>query len=113
MEERGYEDPNQFASDIRLMFTNCYKYNPPEHDVVKMARKLQVIMGDKTIMCVLYLFNLISTAFCFSFYQSLLPLSLSLSQDIFEFKFARMPEEPPPPPPKKSSIKMKTGGIHN
>ena len=64
------------------------------------------------LLRVLYLFNLISTAFCFSFYQSLLPLSLSLSQDIFEFKFARMPEEPPPPPPKKSSIKMKTGGIH-
>lgn len=34
------------------MFTNCYKYNPPEHDVVKMARKLQVIMGDKIITCI-------------------------------------------------------------
>ena len=27
---------------MRLIFTNCYKYNPPEHDVVAMARKLQV-----------------------------------------------------------------------
>lgn len=25
------------------MFSNCYKYNPPEHDVVGMARKLQVM----------------------------------------------------------------------
>merc|ERR1712025_84577 len=29
------------AIDMRLIFTNCYKYNPPEHDVVAMARKLQ------------------------------------------------------------------------
>lgn len=27
---------------MRLMFSNCYKYNPPDHDVVAMARKLQV-----------------------------------------------------------------------
>merc|ERR1740128_1243118 len=26
---------------MRLIFTNCYKYNPPDHDVVAMARKLQ------------------------------------------------------------------------
>ena len=37
--------PEEFAADVRLMFTNCYKYNPPEHDVVKMGRKLQV-RGD-------------------------------------------------------------------
>ena len=42
MESRSYGDPDEFAADIRLIFTNCYKYNPPEHDVVKMARKLQV-----------------------------------------------------------------------
>lgn len=24
------------------MFSNCYKYNPPDHEVVSMARKLQV-----------------------------------------------------------------------
>lgn len=35
-------EPEDFAADIRLIFTNCYKYNPPEHDVVKMGRKLQV-----------------------------------------------------------------------
>lgn len=26
------------------MFSNCYKYNPPDHDVVSMARKLQVMI---------------------------------------------------------------------
>ena len=43
MEERGYKNANEFASDVRLIFTNCYKYNPPDHDVVAMARKLQVV----------------------------------------------------------------------
>ena len=42
LEERVYKNANEFAADIRLIFTNCYKYNPPEHDVVKMGRLLQV-----------------------------------------------------------------------
>ena len=42
MDCREYRDAQQFAADIRLMFSNCYKYNPPDHDVVGMARKLQV-----------------------------------------------------------------------
>ncbi|XP_030825634.1 LOW QUALITY PROTEIN: bromodomain-containing protein 2-like, partial [Camarhynchus parvulus] len=45
----------EFAADVRLMFSNCYKYNPPDHDVVAMARKLQ---------------------------------------DVFEFSYAKMPDEP-------------------
>nr|6DBC_A Chain A, Bromodomain-containing protein 2 [Homo sapiens]6DDJ_A Chain A, Bromodomain-containing protein 2 [Homo sapiens]6WWB_A Chain A, Bromodomain-containing protein 2 [Homo sapiens]7VRM_A Chain A, Bromodomain-containing protein 2 [Homo sapiens]7VS0_A Chain A, Bromodomain-containing protein 2 [Homo sapiens] len=41
MENRDYRDAQEFAADVRLMFSNCYKYNPPDHDVVAMARKLQ------------------------------------------------------------------------
>merc|ERR1719270_3229999 len=41
MENRVYSSSNEFATDMRLMFTNCYKYNPPDHEVVVMARKLQ------------------------------------------------------------------------
>ena len=41
MEAREYRIPTEFATEMRLIFTNCYKYNPPEHDVVAMARKLQ------------------------------------------------------------------------
>lgn len=41
METRAYSTSNEFATDMRLMFTNCYKYNPPDHEVVIMARKLQ------------------------------------------------------------------------
>ena len=42
MDDREYTDPSEFVADVRLMFTNCYKYNPPEHEVVRMGRKLQV-----------------------------------------------------------------------
>ncbi|XP_008634555.2 PREDICTED: bromodomain-containing protein 2 [Corvus brachyrhynchos] len=55
MENREYRDAQEFAADVRLMFSNCYKYNPPDHDVVAMARKLQ---------------------------------------DVFEFSYAKMPDEP-------------------
>ncbi|XP_036408348.1 bromodomain-containing protein 4 isoform X2 [Megalops cyprinoides] len=55
LEGRQYGDPQEFAADVRLMFSNCYKYNPPDHDVVAMARRLQ---------------------------------------DVFEMRFAKMPDEP-------------------
>uniref|UniRef100_A0A4W5M1L7 Bromodomain containing 3b n=1 Tax=Hucho hucho TaxID=62062 RepID=A0A4W5M1L7_9TELE len=41
MDSRDYQDAQSFATDVRLMFSNCYKYNPPDHEVVAMARKLQ------------------------------------------------------------------------
>ncbi|XP_011661989.2 bromodomain-containing protein 2 isoform X1 [Strongylocentrotus purpuratus] len=55
LENRDYKNANDFAANVRLIFTNCYKYNPPDHDVVGMARKLQ---------------------------------------NVFEVKFAKMPDEP-------------------
>ncbi|CAH1119082.1 unnamed protein product [Phaedon cochleariae] len=55
MDNREYRTPQDFAGDVRLIFTNCYKYNPSDHDVVAMARKLQ---------------------------------------DVFEVKFAKIPDEP-------------------
>ncbi|XP_049783161.1 homeotic protein female sterile-like isoform X2 [Schistocerca cancellata] len=41
MDNREYKTAAEFAADVRLIFTNCYKYNPPDHDVVTMAKKLQ------------------------------------------------------------------------
>lgn len=41
MDEREYKTAAEFETDVRLIFSNCYKYNPPDHDVVKMGRKLQ------------------------------------------------------------------------
>ncbi|XP_040896152.1 bromodomain testis-specific protein [Toxotes jaculatrix] len=43
MDRREYANAKDFAADVRLMFSNCYKYNPPSHEVVYMARKLQEI----------------------------------------------------------------------
>ncbi|XP_051929809.1 bromodomain testis-specific protein isoform X3 [Hippocampus zosterae] len=43
MEQREYSLAKEFAADVRLMFSNCYKYNPPAHEVVYMARKLQEV----------------------------------------------------------------------
>lgn len=79
MENRDYHDAQEFAADVRLMFSNCYKYNPPDHDVVAMARKLQV--GGVTQQP-----------------RNPQPTQLTplcpLSQDVFEFSYAKMPDEP-------------------
>uniref|UniRef100_W5MAP1 Bromodomain containing 3 n=1 Tax=Lepisosteus oculatus TaxID=7918 RepID=W5MAP1_LEPOC len=73
MDSREYQDAQGFAADIRLMFSNCYKYNPPDHEVVAMARKLQ---------------------------------------DVFEMRFAKMPDEPaepaPPPAPPAAPVVSKS-----
>lgn len=45
MDAREYRKPDEFARDVRLIFSNCYKYNPPDHEVVKMAQKLQVCLS--------------------------------------------------------------------
>ncbi len=31
MDARDYKSCGEFAGDVRLVFTNCYKYNPPDH----------------------------------------------------------------------------------
>jgi hypothetical protein len=42
--EKGlYRNAMEFSADVRLIFTNCYKYNPPDHDVVGMCKKLQQV----------------------------------------------------------------------
>ncbi|XP_058258800.1 bromodomain testis-specific protein isoform X4 [Hemibagrus wyckioides] len=47
MDNREYTDALQFVADVRLMFSNCYKYNPPNHEVVAMARKLQEVFESR------------------------------------------------------------------
>ncbi|OXB57916.1 hypothetical protein ASZ78_003902, partial [Callipepla squamata] len=41
MDNSEYRDIQEFATDVRLMFMNCYKCNSPDHEVVAMAKKLQ------------------------------------------------------------------------
>ena len=50
MDNRVYNTSGEFAADMRLIFTNCYKYNPPDHEVVQMAKKLQDFFDDKVNM---------------------------------------------------------------
>lgn len=47
MDRREYQNINEFASDVRLIFTNCYKYNPKDHDVVQMGKKLQKLFESR------------------------------------------------------------------
>ncbi|KAM4532901.1 bromodomain-containing protein 3-like isoform 3-T3 [Fundulus diaphanus] len=42
-----YQDAQRFAADVRLIFSNCYKYNPSRHSVVEMARKLQGVFEQR------------------------------------------------------------------
>lgn len=91
MDNRQYRDAQEFAADVRLMFSNCYKYNPPDHEVVVMARKLQVHRRTppKRTDVTRLSFTPVRTlcVFFFSFF------SFSL-QDVFEMRFAKMPDEP-------------------
>ncbi|KAM8744263.1 bromodomain-containing protein 3-like isoform 3-T7 [Acanthopagrus schlegelii] len=47
MDRGEYQDAQGFAADIRLIFSNCYKYNPPHHDVNALARKLQSVFEQR------------------------------------------------------------------
>ncbi|XP_017280975.1 bromodomain-containing protein 3 [Kryptolebias marmoratus] len=47
IDEGEYQDAQQFAADVRLIFSNCYKYNPSHHSVVAMARKLQGVFEQR------------------------------------------------------------------
>jgi hypothetical protein len=47
IESGEYRCASEFAEDVRLVFTNCYRYNPPGSDVVGMARKLQDVFEMK------------------------------------------------------------------
>ncbi|XP_034751583.1 bromodomain-containing protein 3-like isoform X2 [Etheostoma cragini] len=42
-----YQDEQAFAADVRLVFSNCYKYNPPNHFVVTGAKKLQGVFETR------------------------------------------------------------------
>ncbi|NXO87160.1 BRDT protein, partial [Sitta europaea] len=41
MDNFEYNDMQEFATDVRLMFMNCYKRNSSDHEIVAMARKFQ------------------------------------------------------------------------
>ena len=42
LENREYANPDEFATDVRLIFSNCYLYNAPQTDVVAMCKRVEV-----------------------------------------------------------------------
>ncbi|KAI8098960.1 Bromodomain-containing protein [Halteromyces radiatus] len=47
LNEGEYDSPESFESDVRLMFNNCYRYNPPALPVHKMAKDLEKVFDEK------------------------------------------------------------------
>ncbi|XP_061657116.1 bromodomain-containing protein 2-like [Syngnathoides biaculeatus] len=47
MKRGEYQDAQRFAADVRLIFSNCYKYNPPHLEVVAGAKKLQDVFEKR------------------------------------------------------------------
>ncbi|UJR31272.1 hypothetical protein I4U23_018772 [Adineta vaga] len=47
LENREYATPDEFATDVRLIFSNCYLYNGPHTDVVAMCKKVEQMFEDK------------------------------------------------------------------
>ncbi len=47
LDSKVYGSMEQFEEDVRLLFSNCYTYNPPESDVHKMGRQLEAIFDSK------------------------------------------------------------------
>ena len=43
LEADYYEEYQSVYADVKLMFENCCLYNPPGHDVVKMAKKAEIL----------------------------------------------------------------------
>ncbi|GAU97486.1 hypothetical protein RvY_08770 [Ramazzottius varieornatus] len=47
LDDRQYKNAGEFAADLRLMFTNCYRYNAADHDVHKFGKRLQEVFEMK------------------------------------------------------------------
>lgn len=38
-----YADMDEFVSDVHLVFSNCYKFNGPEHAISSMAKRVEEV----------------------------------------------------------------------
>ncbi|CAO3702822.1 unnamed protein product [Rhizopus stolonifer] len=47
LNDKDYAEPEDFEQDIRLMFNNCYLYNPHTLPVHKIAKQLEKVFDDK------------------------------------------------------------------
>ena len=46
LDSRQYLNASEFASDVRLMVSNCYRFHLPADPVVEKAKKLQVSLKE-------------------------------------------------------------------
>lgn len=47
LENREYATPDEFAADVRLVFSNCYLYNGPQSDFTTMCKKVEQMFENK------------------------------------------------------------------
>ncbi|ORX50347.1 Bromodomain-domain-containing protein [Piromyces finnis] len=47
LENGEYESADQFETDCRLIFSNCYIYNHPDSEVYKMGQRLEEVFNNK------------------------------------------------------------------
>ncbi|XP_075247125.1 uncharacterized protein LOC142340425 isoform X2 [Convolutriloba macropyga] len=47
LEAREYKSAREFADDVRLIFSNCYLYNPSDNPIYIMAQKLHNLFENK------------------------------------------------------------------
>ncbi|KAI7871314.1 Bromodomain-containing protein [Spinellus fusiger] len=47
LNQGNYDSPEEFEADIRLMFKNCYLYNPSAIPVHRMGKELEKVFDDK------------------------------------------------------------------
>lgn len=44
--KQGYETLSDFKTDIDLIWSNCYLFNPPDSEVVEMAKQMQLLFDQ-------------------------------------------------------------------
>ena len=42
-----YENAKEFEADVRLIFSNCYKFNPPDHPVHQAGKSVEGVFDSK------------------------------------------------------------------
>ncbi|KAI9090440.1 Bromodomain-containing protein [Phlyctochytrium arcticum] len=47
LENQAYHSTEEFEADVRLMFNNCYTFNPPGTDVYNYGKKLEEVFDRK------------------------------------------------------------------
>ncbi|KAI9865606.1 MAG: hypothetical protein M1824_002347 [Vezdaea acicularis] len=47
LREGQYENAKEFEADVRLMFNNCYKFNPPSDGVYQLGKRFEEVFNKK------------------------------------------------------------------